>query len=228
MGLTIHYDISFKGTKKQLIEKLTKIRSACMDLPFEEVGKVKSVKITRNHIKVFNWLQNITKYPNNFEENLVMRDLIMEMLGTNTGEMVHLGEWKHEDNRSWRDQKPTTLVSLSLWAGEGCEGSDVNFEKRNKKWICSSFCKTQYATEFVKCHLLVITLFDMFKAEGFDVEIDDEGNYWETRNLKVLAKNINDYTGLISGIAESMKNNFGKNVNVIAPIDNCKNYMDVE
>ena len=226
MGLTIHYDISFTGTQKQLIEKLTKIRSACMDLPFQEVGKIKSVKITKNHIKVFNWLQNITKYPNNSEENLKMRNLIMEMLGTNAWEMVQLGEWKKEDNRHWKEQRPTTLVSLPLWPGEGCENSDIYFEKRNKKWICSSFCKTQYATEFVKCHLLVITLFDMFKKEGFEVEISDEGNYWETRDLKVLAKNINDYTALISGIAESMKNNFGGNV--IAPIDICKNYMDVE
>ena len=227
MGLTIHYDISFKGTQKQLIKKLEKIRSACMDLPFEEVGKIKSVKITKNHIKVFNWIQSMLNYPNNNRDNLNMRDLIMEMLGTSTLEMVQLGEFKQENNRIWRKQKPTTLVSLPLWAGEGCEGSDVNFEKRDKKWICKSFCKTQYATEFVKCHLLVITLFDMFKAEGFEVEISDEGDYWETRDLKVLGKNINDYTGLLTGFAKTLKENFGGNV-IVSEIDNCKNYMDVD
>jgi len=44
MGLTIHYTIEFKGTAKQLQKKLEKVRQACRDLPFEEVGeKVETV-----------------------------------------------------------------------------------------------------------------------------------------------------------------------------------------
>ena len=123
MGLTVHYTISFTGTEKELTKKLEEIRNACMDLSFEEVGKVKS-------------------------------------------------------------------VSLNLLAGEGCENTNLNFEKHGKKWTCKSFTKTQYAKNFAKCHLLVISLFDMLKENGFEVEIYDESDYWETRDLSNLAKNM--------------------------------------
>lgn len=55
-----------------------------MDLPFEEVGEIKCVKVTRNHIKIFKWLQVMLSYPNNGRDNLKMRDLIMDMLGVQT------------------------------------------------------------------------------------------------------------------------------------------------
>ena len=226
MGLTVHYTINFNGTQKRLIDKLGTIRNACLDLPFEEVGVVETTKITKNHIKVFNWLQS-NEIPNNTDKNLEMRNLILQMIGTNIEQMIQLGEWKHEDKRHWKEQKPTTIVQLPLWPGEGCEASDLIFEKRGKQWICSSFCKTQYATNFVQCHLLVINLFDMLKNEGFEVDIYDEGDYWETRDLKVLGENINESTAMISSMAETFKKHFGAK-NMEAPIDNCKNYMKTE
>ncbi len=57
MGLTIHYDIKFEGTQEQLISKLTKIRSACLDKPFEEVSEIKSVVITKKIIDTYNFWQ---------------------------------------------------------------------------------------------------------------------------------------------------------------------------
>ena len=131
MGLTVNYTISFNGTQKQLIDKLGTIRNACMDLPFEEVGIVETTKITKNHIKVFNWLQS-NEIPNNTDKNLEMRNLILQMIGTNIEQMIQLGEWKHEGKKHWKEQKPTTIVQLPLWPGEGCEASDLIFEKRKK------------------------------------------------------------------------------------------------
>ena len=103
------------------------------------------------------------------------------------------------------------MISLYLWPGEGCESSELNFQKRKRKSVCSSFCKTQYAEQFVKCHLLVVQLLDMLKAEGFEVDVSDEGHYWQTRDLKVLAKNINDYTSLISSVFAKIVADVGLN-----------------
>ena len=67
----------------------------------------------------------------------------------------------------------------------------------------------------------------MLKNEGFEVDIYDEGDYWETRDLKVLGENINESTAMISSMAEIFKKHFGAK-NMEAPIDGCKNYMKTE
>ena len=230
MGLTIHYTVEFNGTTKQLQSKLEKIRHACFNLPFEEVGEqVETVKITKDIIKIWDWLQSMLSHPNNTQDDLDMRNLIMKKLGVSTWRMIELGEWKHEDNRHWKVVKPTTMVSLSLWPGEGCESSDLHFQRIRGKYICKSFCKTQYATHFARCHLLVIQLLDMLKAEGFNVDVYDEGEYWESRDIKVLAKNINESTALIAGILGSLKSAIAdRGIVVEAPIENSKNYMKVD
>jgi hypothetical protein len=230
MGLTIHYTVEFKGTAKQLQTKLEKIRQACRDLPFEKVGeKIETAQITKETIKIWDWLQNMLSYPQNSQNSLAMRDLIMKELGVTTWRMIELGEWREEGNRSWKVQKPTTMVSLYLWPGEGCESAELNFQRIRGKFICRSFCKTQYAEEFVKCHLLVVQLLDMLKAEGFDVDVYDEGEYWETRDLKVLGKNINESTAMIAGLFGNLKS-AAKEQGMVAtsPIEGCKNIMRVE
>lgn len=230
MGLTIHYTIKHRGKKEQLKDKLEKIRQACLDLPFEEVGEVKVVKITKETWTAYKRLQQECNYPNNTDENLERRDRILEEnFGVTTWQMI-------EADHYWRGTKlidctgkPTTLVGLYLWPGQGCESSTLNFYKRGNKYLCKSFCKTQYAEQFAKCHLLVIQLLDMLKAEGFEVDVYDEGKYWETRDIKVLAKNINESTALIKAILGSLKSAAQQNGMVVeAPITECENYMKVD
>jgi hypothetical protein len=229
MGLTIHYTVEFDGTKKQLQKKLEKIQQTCRDLPFEEVREVETVRITKDIIKIWNFLQEMITYPNNSIDNMAMRDLIMEKLGVSTWKMVELGEWKQECNARWKVTRPTTMVSLYLWPGEGCESLEFNFQRINGKFVCKSCCKTQYAEQFVKCHLLVIQLLDMLKAEGFDVDVYDEGGFWETRDIKVLAKNINESTALISAVLGGLKSAVAdRGIVVEAPIEKSQNYMKVD
>ena len=199
-------------------------------MPFEEVGEqVETVKITRDIINTWNELQKALSYPNNTDENLTKRDEIMKGLGVTTWRMVELGEWKQEENRYWKVERPTTMVSLYLWPGEGCETLEFNFQRISGKFVCKSFCKTQYATHFARCHLLVIQLLDMLKAEGFNVDVYDEGEYWEKRDIKVLAKNINESTALIAGILGSLKSAAEQaGIVVEAPIEDSKNYMKVD
>ena len=230
MGLTIHYTVEFNGTTKQLQNKLGKIRHACSNLPFEEVGEqVETVKITKDIIKIWDWLQSMLSDSKRSMDDLSMRDLIMEKLGVSTWRMVELGEWKQEDNRYWKVVKPTTMVSLFIWPGEGCESAELNFQRIRGKFRCKSFSKTQYAEAFVKCHLLVIQLLDILKAEGFDVDCYDEGGYWETRDMAVLAKNINESTAAISAILGGLQSAAqDRGMVVDAPITKCQNYMKVD
>jgi len=195
MGLTIHYEISFKGTADELYKKLLAVRSKCRDLPFEVVNEVEHLVYSKEDIEFFDKLQDDTFYPNNTEENLEARNQALEDRGLDINTLI--GILVYQGGKA----KKYEFMKFMVWPGEGCESADLNFFKKRKYWRCESFCKTQFATEFVKCHLLIITLFDIMKQEGFIVKVNDEGGYWRTRNLNVLAKNINEYTGLLQSIS---------------------------
>jgi len=57
----------------------------------------------------------------------------------------------------------------------------------------------------------------------------DEGEYWQTKDLKVLARQINKYTSLLSSFSDQLKE-FSKNTGMTykAEIDKCKNIMKIE
>lgn len=229
MGLTIHYDVEFKGSKEALIKKLEAFRNFCLDLPFAEVDKVSSVDITKKHIEVFSQLQSQFAYPNNSQENLAKRDLIMSKLGVKTDQINEIIEYTHKKNSLIGKIKPTSVVYFKIWAGEDCEGTSFTFKQKGKKWVCRGFTKTQYATEFVKCHLLVIRALDYLKDNGFIVEVKDEGEYWETKDLKVLGKNINEFTSLLSSVSGELKEIAKKTgMTVESAIDKCKNIVKVD
>ncbi len=230
MGLTIHWTIEYRGKREQLAQKIQQIRNKCLDLPFEKVGEVKVVKITKDTWATYNRLQQECSYPNNTDENLERRDEILEKdFGITTWEMI-------EANHYWRDKKlidcsgkPTTLIGLYLYPGIGCEDSSLNFYKRGNRYVCQSFCKTQYAEHFVRCHLLVIQLLDMLKAEGFELNVSDAGEYWQTRDIKVLAKNINESTAMLKSVLGGLQNASKKTGMILqSPITDSENYMRVD
>lgn len=222
MGLTIHYTVTYRGPVGDLAEKLASIRQACLDLPFAEVGgDLEIIDVTQDHLDVYGWLQKMTMYPNNSPENLAMRNRILGLVGVDIGVMI--------DVEFHNKAKPATFVRLSLWPGEGCEACDLLFlQKSRSRFVCRGFCKTQYAEQFIQCHLLVIRLMDMLKESGFDVQVSDEGDYWQTRDLNVLAKNINDSTAMISSMAEALRQmTAATGVTIVAPIDHSKNIVSV-
>jgi len=62
----------------------------------------------------------------------------------------------------------------------------------------SSFCKTEYASRpdrggwanFQRAHLSVVAILEHMQHIGFSVEVSDEGGFWETRDLAVLARHV--------------------------------------
>lgn len=81
------------------------------------------------------------------------------------------------------------------------------------KGLWSSFVKTQYANDpslggwvnFIKAHLSVLAILEHMQGQGFNVEVSDEGHFWHTRDLAVLAKHIGDYDVLVAGMAGALK-----------------------
>lgn len=222
MGLTIHYKIRFKGTAPELKERLESIRQKCMDLPFAEVSNVEQKEVTTKAIDTWNFHQC------NPNSNREKRDAAIAEFGLDAWDVINAMDYDAKDKIPL---KPCSMVALYLWPGEGCESSDLHFTKRPRQryWTAKEFCKTQYATEFVRCHLLVVKLIDMCKDAGFEiVSICDEGEYYETRDMSKLGESINAYTALIEGIFGALKNNLPEGCSMEAPIETSKNYMRVK
>ena len=79
--------------------------------------------------------------------------------------------------------------------------------------VWSSFCKTQYANDprhggwhnFQRAHLSVLAVLEHMQQIGFKVRVSDEGDFWQTRDLAVLAKSIGQYDAMIAGLAGVLK-----------------------
>lgn len=223
MGLTIHYTIRFDGTKDELVEALQSIRKRCLDLPFKEVTTVDLKEITDKAIKTWNHFQDNQAY------SVKQRDRAIAHYGLTAWDIITSIE---NDAKFENSLLPCSMVSLELWTGEGCEGSNLAFHKRKRQkyWRCDSFCKTQYAEHFVRCHLLVIELLDIVKeTKGFTLTyVNDEGEYWETRDIKVLAKSINEYTTMIKSIFGTLKENLPEGMTLESGIEGSENYIKVK
>ena len=223
MGLTINYKIKVEGTKQQIADRLIEIRSACLDKPFEEVSEVRSIIITKKMIDVYQFWQDYCFFPNNSVKNLAKRNQELLDLGVDIGLIVNLDvHGKLTPKRQ--------IISLNLWPGKGCETFNINLikNKTNNVWHCDNYCKTQYAEHFIRYHLLVINVLDMLKEKGFEIKVNDEGEYWTTRDLKILAKNINEYTGILVSIEKALKESIkDTEMSVKCEIENSKNIIQI-
>jgi hypothetical protein len=187
MGLTIHYELKLPAWPAGHIKKQVELlRQKCLDLPFEKVFETKEFKG-----KACDYEQ----YPRE-------SDLRWFLVMASHGQKV-----------------PTHVIGFDALVGQGCESLDLAFTKEvGKSWTASGFCKTQYASNpdcggvanFLKCHMLVIKVMDIAKELGFTVEVSDEGNYWEARDVKKLAEEVGEWNTMIAGLAGALTDAFGK------------------
>lgn len=79
--------------------------------------------------------------------------------------------------------------------------------------VWSSFCKTQYANDprvggwpnFVRAHLSVLAVLEHMQGIGFRVEVSDESDFWDHRDLAKLAKTVGQWDAMIAGLAGVFK-----------------------
>ena len=102
------------------------------------------------------------------------------------------------------------------------------------QWSWSSFCKTQYASNpeyggvehFLRCHLAVVKLLDHAKTLGLLGEVNDEGDFWEKRDVQALAKEVGDWNTMLAGWAGRFKDAFGEGI--VSEIANFPNFERLE
>ena len=248
MGLTIHYHLSLPGKPlvPEVRQKLSALRQACLDLPFQEVGEVLEFKGTE-----CNFRQRDQNDP--LRWFLCQADSTVIFKYDRTGKPVAVSDWKDGTN-GW-DVLPEQVIGFRTYPGNGCEEANVGLSRfpkavsipnqrtgKNQRlsvadggnWQWHSFCKTQYANEhglehFLRCHLSVVAMLDAAKKLGFMVTVNDEGGYWEKRDVQVLVREIGEWDRFIAGFGGTLKDIAGNaGMTIQAPIFNRKDFEQLE
>jgi len=219
MGLTIHYQLttstSDEGHARKLVQQL---RQAALDLPFQHVGEIVEFQGDQCDYK-----QRADSDPH--------RWLLIQ-----AGTFIALPVTPAERRRGVRrdmDVRPLHIIAFSTKPGQGCEPanfglcqypgevSDPGFGRHKTKlkgWSWHSFCKTHYASDprcgglpnFLRCHLGVVALLDEAKKLGFLGSVNDEGDFWQTRSLERLTKEIGEQSATLAGFLGALKDAMGQ------------------
>jgi len=134
------------------------------------------------------------------------------------------------DDGSWLDVYPETGYGFIIDIGEGCAPMNIALTRLKGERIFKgkAFCKDRYAEDFIKCHLLIISILDICKEEGILKNVDDEGGYWNTRDLSILAENINASTMVLAQFSKILKQMASPGVEIVSAIDKSKNYVNIK
>jgi len=134
---------------------------------------------------------------------------------------------------------------VEVWPGEGCESAHLGLCQYRRRvpymlhgrygsvrtdytggWLFKGGCKTQYASEhgwehFLRCHKMILSILNFWRQMDVNVEVNDEGGYWETGSEKKLRDTLQGYNGLIAALAGAFKDAgeaSGKGGSVESPI----------
>lgn len=231
MGLTIHYQLSLDASLsiREVKAKLEALRQACLDLPFAEVSK-KMWDVKKCHFEDYrNDEENADLFWALIQSQANAHYAVVY------DEVIQSKEGERLDGTNYSvGVTPKRFVGFMAWPGEGCEPANVGMRILPKShtvkskdvfgrdikgrlkipeayyWSWSSFCKTQYALNvspehFLQCHLTVIRMLDKSKELGFGVEVSDEGEYWEKRDIQLLLKNADENLSMIAAFAGALK-----------------------
>ena len=210
MGLTIHYSLHARGGDAPARRLIQALHQAAQDLPFQHLGPI--VDLSGDQCGFDHRGQDDP-----------LRWLLIQACGS-----VDL-----EPNCSIR-VAPRRLLAFTAWPGEGCESSNIGLclypatvdwqgrtlQTKLSGWRWNSFCKTNYASNpacgglphFLQCHLTVIALLDVARKLGCLAKVDDEGGFWEKRDLPALAEEVGSWNEMLAALGGRLKDMLGPGV----------------
>jgi hypothetical protein len=81
----------------------------------------------------------------------------------------------------------------------------------------------------LRCHLGLIKLLDYAKEIGILDRVADDGEFWETRSVDVLLKNLGSNDQLVAAIAGGFRDALGDNAGMlVAPITDAQDFEALE
>jgi len=250
MGLSIGYRFEFRGSKTELLGKLDWLKERFEDLPVAGVGEVVDIgrvsmemgygkhKGERFHRNALGFMMAWSYFdPSALDKAL--DEIVRRIGGVARIDRLSPRERRRYDRllaraREIRRRRENRIVRsgngvcLKVDVGEGVEWFEVMLGRlgAGRVWRGMRCTKTQYAQHFVDAHLAVISMLGLCKEAGILKSVHDEGEYWQSRDLDVLARNINASTDMIRAMSAA----FGKIARARgwqtdSAIDRCANYV---
>ena len=222
MGITIHYETCFRGTKNQLREKLEALAAFAKELEMQETGPIYEMNFATD----FNTRDQFTPMVKNEETGKFEIDGSYRWAKIQA--QPHEPWLSNQDTPQERAKKLREIKKieknrskmhgfvLSLWWGEGCEATNLPFVAVNgnaiakrRVWKGSSFTKTQYASEFVKAHMTVCAILKRAEKMGLVTDVCDEAEFYETGDVTTLIDNGEANLKMIQGMIGVLSEEFG-------------------
>jgi hypothetical protein len=239
MELTIHYQLATTGDEEHARKRVQQLRQAALDLPFQHVGEIVEFRGGQ-----CDWKQRPDDDPSRW---------LLIQAGTHIALRVSPSEKRQGVTRQL-DVRPSNIIAFETEPGDGCEPANFGLcqfpselshpefgkvKTKLKGWSWHSFCKTHYASDprygglpnFLRCHLGVVALLDEAQRLGVLGSVSDEGDFWETRNLERLTKEIGEQSAMLAGWLGVLKDAMGQAAGagtVEAPIAGYPNFEHLE
>ena len=218
MGLTIHYQLAITGDEAHARKFIQQLHQAALDLPFQHVGEI--VEFQGDEC---DWKQRADDDPHRW---------MLIQAGTHIALPVEPWE-KRQGVTRHLDVRPKHIIAFETEPGVGSEAANFGLcqfpselshpeygklKTKLKGWSWHSFCKTHYASDprcgglpnFLRCHLGVVALLDEAKRLGVLGSVNDEGDFWETRSLERLTKEIGDQSAMLACFLGALKDAMGQ------------------
>lgn len=231
MGLTIHWNWHGPKSGSEAEAIVEKLRQKALDLPFESVSEIV-------HFKGDNARFDLAKRNDDFRWFKVQ---------------ARQSVWTKDRTIGW-DCMPTEIIGFQILVAPGSEPMEVILATHPKTiqvkdqqtgktkrlrtgfqdWLGRGFCKTQYASDpqcggvrnFLRAHLSVCRMLDHAKELGLVIEVSDEGDFFEKRDVADLAKTVGIWNEQIAAFVGAMTDKLGKPLS--APIRGFPNFEHLE
>ncbi|BAU11096.1 hypothetical protein LEP3755_15890 [Leptolyngbya sp. NIES-3755] len=217
MGLNLSYNLSLTASVDQVRKIVLALRQIALDLSFAQVDEFVELQGEACYFDM-----NDREDPNIF---LKLRGLKPTSIAMN--------------GMSWKDS--TYLIAFDTLPGQGCETAAFGLATHGEiqavnDWMWTGFCKTQYASNpeyggrehFIRCHLALIKMLDEAQKLGVHCEVDDEGNYWNTRDLFELTAALSSQNIFMATTIGAIKDAIDPSAIVQAPILDYPNFEHLE
>jgi hypothetical protein len=211
VGLSIHWSLSLPASTPEgdVQAVLAALRNEALALPVAKVSRL--VRFTEedfvrprpNEGFVLPRLEDAVDVCGRFVRDHLYRESIgLSLEETGTDEYFTVNA---------PNALPIVAIGFAIIPGEGSEPAAFGLARlrrthRSARWSWRAFCKTQYASaasdeHFLKCHKSVVAMLDSAARLGFEIDVEDEGDYYTSRDETRLLESVGSMNHLIAGIA---------------------------
>ena len=125
--------------------------------------------------------------------------------------------------------QPDHIIAFTALPGLGCEHLHIGLatypgvnavtarsSTDNGTWFWQGFCKTSNAaagelggvSNFLRCHLSVTRILDRASQLGISVSVEDDGGFWDNRNLTELALHVTSLNSHVKTVLSEIEQQF--------------------